>query len=41
MKGQLKGVIGKVGDLAWIDPKYDIAITSSSGAALNSILVEK
>lgn len=28
-KGQLKGVIGRVGDLGWIPKEYDIAVTTS------------
>lgn len=40
MKGLLHGVIGRVGDLAWIDPQFDVAITTSCGGGLNNILVE-
>ncbi|CAD8166777.1 unnamed protein product [Paramecium pentaurelia] len=39
-QGQLKGVIGRIGDLAYIDPKYDIAISTACGKGFDSILVE-
>jgi len=35
----LKGVIGKIGDLAYIDPKYDVSVSTACGG-LNAILVE-
>jgi structural maintenance of chromosome 4 len=40
-RGQLPGVIGRIGDLGWIPPKYDVAATTSGLGGLNAILVEK
>lgn len=37
--GALRGVIGRLGDLGAIDKKYDIAVSSSTGA-LDNIVVE-
>lgn len=37
--GKLKGVIGRLGDLGWIDKKYDVAI-STCGQGLNNVVVE-
>lgn len=41
MKGEIQGIIGKVGDLGTINGKYDVAVTTAAGGALTSILVEK
>ena len=38
-KGQLPSLIGRLGDLAIIDAKYDVAVTTACGA-LNDIVVE-
>ena len=40
-KGQLPGVIGRMGDLGVIPPLFDVAVTTSCISGLNSILVEK
>ena len=39
-KGQLPSLIGRLGDLAIIDAKYDVAVTTACGA-LNDIVVER
>ena len=39
-KGQLPSLVGRLGDLAIIDAKYDAAITTACGA-LNDIVVER
>ena len=39
-KGQLPSLVGRLGDLAIIDAKYDVAVTTACGA-LNDIVVER
>jgi len=38
-KGKLTGIVGRLGDLGTIDPKYDIAVSSACGR-LDNIVVE-
>lgn len=38
--GAIKGIYGRLGDLGAIDKKYDVAISTAAGGALDSILVE-
>eukprot|EP01083_Nonionella_stella_P085243 236257_1 len=40
-KGDLTGILGRLGDLGDIDKKYDIAASTAATAALNFIVVEK
>merc|ERR1719474_1134887 len=40
-KGDLTGILGRLGDLGQIDQKYDVAVSTAATAALNFIVVEK
>ena len=38
--GNIPGIIGRLGDLGGIDKKYDVAVSTAGGGALDTILVE-
>ena len=40
-KGDLTGILGRLGDLGAIDQKYDVAASTAATAALNYIVVER
>lgn len=39
--GRITGFHGRLGDLGRIDPQYDVAISTASGAGLDSLVVDK
>ncbi len=38
--GSIKGIFGRLGDLGAIDKKYDVAISTAAGGALDTVLVD-